>query len=179
MGLMTVKSACDLEQGDIIVSWLDRAAKALDVAFDGETASWPCARSIAKAARTAGSRARTSSRSGRRRVVLSSDPPRVLGGSMFIQVNMTHSDRPIEEFLALGDEFADATKDQRTIRRAIGCQGVDDPTLRVLIAFFDSQEDAEKNSALPGTDQVAQKVAAMSKGDMQFINLNVVEDRAF
>ena len=35
------------------------------------------------------------------------------------------------------------------------------------------------DSALPGTDQVAQKVMAMSKGEPQFINLNVVSDRSF
>jgi hypothetical protein len=98
---------------------------------------------------------------------------------MFIQINVTHSDHPVEDFLALGDTFEAATQGERTIRRAIGCQGVDDPSLRVLIAFFDSQEDAEKNSKLPGTDQVAQKVAAMSKGDMQFINLEVKDDRSF
>lgn len=98
---------------------------------------------------------------------------------MFIQINVNHSDHPIEDFLALADEFDERTKGQRTIRRAIGCVGTDDPSLRVLIAFFDSREDAERNSQLAGTDQLAQKVMAMSKGEPQFINLEVADDRTF
>jgi hypothetical protein len=99
---------------------------------------------------------------------------------MFIQINIAHSDHPIDEFMALEDEFAKATQGQRTIRRGIGCMGADDPSLRVLIAFFDSKEDAEANSQLPGTDQIASKVMAMIKEDMpQFLNLEVKSDRTF
>ena len=99
---------------------------------------------------------------------------------MFIQINISHSDHSIEEFLALEDEFAKATEGKRTIRRGIACMGSDDPTLRVLIAFFDSKEDAEANSQLPGTDQIASKVMAMIKEDMpQFVNLEVKRDRTF
>jgi hypothetical protein len=99
---------------------------------------------------------------------------------MFIQINISHSDHSIEEFLALEDEFAKATEGKRTIRRGIACMGSDDPTLRVLIAFFDSKEDAEANSQLPGTDQIASKVMAMIKEDMpQFVNLEVKSDRTF
>ena len=101
------------------------------------------------------------------------------GVPVFIQVNITHSDHPIEEFTALEDEFVKATEGERTIQRAIGCVGADDPSLRVLIAIFPDADAAARNSALPGTDQVAQKVMAMSKGEPQFINLNVVSDRTF
>jgi hypothetical protein len=99
---------------------------------------------------------------------------------MFIQINISHSDHPIEEFMALEDEFTKATEGKRTLRRAIGCMGTDDPTLRVLIAFFDSKEDAEANSQLPGTDQIASKVLAMIKEDVpEFVNLEVRSDRTF
>ena len=99
---------------------------------------------------------------------------------MFIQINISHSDRSIEEFMALEDEFAKATEGKRTIRRGIACMGSDDPTLRVLIAIFDSKEDAEANSQLPGTDQIAAKVKALIKEDMpQFLNLEVKSDRSF
>ena len=50
----------------------------------------------------------------------------------------------------------------------------------MLIAFFDSKEDAETNSQLPGTDQIASKVMGMIKEDMpQFLNLEVKSDRIF
>jgi hypothetical protein len=99
---------------------------------------------------------------------------------VFIQINMSHSDHPIEEFMALEEDFVNATEGQRTIRRAIGCMGADDPTLRVLIAFFDSKDDAEANSQLSGTDQIASKVMAMIKEDMpEFLNLEVKSDRTF
>ena len=82
--------------------------------------------------------------------------------------------------MALEDDFVAATEGQRTIRRAVGCSGADDPTLRVLIAFFDSKEDAEANSQLPGTDQVASKLMAMIEDNMpQFVNLEVKSDRTF
>jgi hypothetical protein len=82
--------------------------------------------------------------------------------------------------MALEDDFVSATEGQRTIRRAVGCMGTDDPTLRVLIAFFDSKEDAEANSQLPGTDQIASKLMAMIKEDIpEFINLEVKSDRTF
>ena len=82
--------------------------------------------------------------------------------------------------MALEDDFVKAKEGQRTIRRAIGCLGADDPTLRVLIAFFDSKEDAEAKFQLPGTDQVASKLMAMIKEDMpQFVNLEVRSDRTF
>jgi hypothetical protein len=101
-------------------------------------------------------------------------------GRVFIQINISHSDHPIEEFVALEDDFVKATEGQRTIRRAIGCMGADDPSLRVLIAFFDSREDAEANSQLPGTDQIASKVIAMINEDIpEFINLEVKSDRSF
>jgi hypothetical protein len=58
--------------------------------------------------------------------------------------------------------------------------GADDPTLWVLIAFFDNKEDAEANSQFPGTDQIASKVMAMIREDMpQFVNLEVNSDRTF
>lgn len=99
---------------------------------------------------------------------------------MFVQINISHSDHPIEEFMALEDEFVKATEGKRTIRRGIGCIGSDDPALRVLIAFFDSKEDAEANSQLPGTDQIASKVMGMIREDMpQFLNLEVKSDRTF
>src|SRR5690242_973558 len=98
---------------------------------------------------------------------------------MFVQVNITHSDHSVDEFMALEDEFVKLTEGQRTIQRAIACVGADDPSLRVLIAVFEDADAAARNSALPGTDQIAQKVMAMSKGEPQFINLNVVSDRSF
>jgi hypothetical protein len=98
---------------------------------------------------------------------------------VFIQINLSHSDRSIEEFMALEDEFIQATEGQRTIRRAIGCQGADDPSLRILIAFFDSAEDAQKNSQLPGTDKIAQKAMALASDTPQFFNLEVRSDRTF
>jgi hypothetical protein len=98
---------------------------------------------------------------------------------MFVQISITRSDHSVEEFLALEDEFTKLTEGQRTIERALACVGTDDPSLRVLIAVFPDADAAARNSALPGTDQVAQKVMAMSKGEPQFINLDVVSDRTF
>ena len=46
-------------------------------------------------------------------------------------------------FTALEDEFVRLTEGQRTIQRAIGCVGADDPSLRVLIAIFPDADGRE------------------------------------
>jgi len=38
---------------------------------------------------------------------------------VFVQINISHSDVPIEEFMALEDEFVKATEGKATIRRGI------------------------------------------------------------
>ena len=55
---------------------------------------------------------------------------------MFVQINISHSDVPIEEFMALEDEFVKATEGKATIRRGFGCIGSDDPTLRGADRFL-------------------------------------------
>ena len=99
---------------------------------------------------------------------------------MFIQINISTATIRSRSSWRWRMAFVRATEGQRTIRRAIGCMGADDPTLRVLIAFFDSKEDAKANSLLPGTDQVASKLMGIIKEDMpQFVNLEVKSDRTF
>jgi hypothetical protein len=43
--------------------------------------------------------------------------------------------------------------------------------------FFDSFEDAMKNSALPETDALAKKTAALADGPPVFFNLDIIEER--
>ena len=42
--------------------------------------------------------------------------------------------------------------------------------------FFDSFEEAEKNSNLPVTQEFAEKMMALGKGEPTFHNLDVVEE---
>jgi hypothetical protein len=52
-----------------------------------------------------------------------------------------------------------------------------DPNRYVIMAFFDSHEDAMKNSDLPATSEIASKMAALCDGPIAFHDLDVVTDR--
>ena len=53
----------------------------------------------------------------------------------------------------------------------------DNPGRYSIIVFFDSYEDAMKNSALPETDALAEKTAALADGPPTFVNLDIIEER--
>ena len=44
--------------------------------------------------------------------------------------------------------------------------------------FFDSYDDAMKNSNLPGTQEISGKMMALTDGAPTFYNLDVIEDRS-
>ena len=53
-----------------------------------------------------------------------------------------------------------------------------DPNHYVVLAFFDSYESAMTNSDLPETREFGEKQAALLDGPMEFIDLDVIEDRS-
>ena len=93
---------------------------------------------------------------------------------MFIQVIDFETDK-IDEGRAAVEEYRAATQGRRTVKRGILAADRDRPGHYLNLVFFDSYEDAMKNSEMPETQELAGKLAALG-GPMTFLNLDVVYD---
>ena len=94
----------------------------------------------------------------------------------FIQIIEFETDR-IDEMRTLDGEWRDRAKDEgATAQRGILCADRDHAKRYFQIVFFDSFEDAEKNSGLPVTQEFAARMAAIGSGEPTFHNLDVVEE---
>jgi hypothetical protein len=94
----------------------------------------------------------------------------------FIQIIEFQTDK-VDEMRKLDGEWRDrATKEGATAQRGILCADRDNAGRYFQIVFFDSFEDAEKNSSLPVTQEFAEKMMALGKGEPTFHNLDVVEE---
>jgi quinol monooxygenase YgiN len=95
---------------------------------------------------------------------------------MFIQIIDFETDR-IDEGRKLVDEYAATTEGKRTSRRGILAKDRDNNNRYVNIVFFDDYESAMKNSELPETQHLSEKLMKLSTGEPKFYNLDVVDDR--
>ena len=94
----------------------------------------------------------------------------------FIQIIECRTSK-LDELTALEDEWERATEGKRTLRRSIIARDRNDPERHLVLAFFDSYESAMKNSELPETQAISEKMAAVSESPA-FHDLDVVEDRS-
>ena len=95
----------------------------------------------------------------------------------FVQIMQLQTSK-LDEMRAAVDEWEQATEGKRTVRRSVICQDRDQPERQFVIVFFDSYEDAMKNSALPETDALSKKTMGLSDGPPTFTNLDVIEERS-
>jgi hypothetical protein len=96
----------------------------------------------------------------------------------FIQIIDSRTTKP-EEISALDEQYVKDTAGRGTYRRSIVCRDRNDPDRYLTLVFFDSHEDAMRNSELPETQALAEKMGALVDGPPAFIDLDVVEDRTF
>lgn len=94
----------------------------------------------------------------------------------FVQIMQMQTSKT-DEIRAAVDEWARATEGKRTVQRSVMCQDRDNPGRHFVIVFFDSYEEAMKNSALPETEALSKKTASLADGPPTFYNLDVVEER--
>jgi hypothetical protein len=94
---------------------------------------------------------------------------------VFIQVIEFRSSKP-DELAALVGGYREAAGGKTTARRGLLTRSRDDDTSYVNIVFFDSYEEAMKNSELPETSAFAEKMMAICDGPPTFHNLDVVVD---
>ena len=74
---------------------------------------------------------------------------------------------------AAHEEWLSATEGQRTVTREILCENRDVPGEFWVIVEFPSYDDAMRNNALPATAKIAEQIAALSGGQLEFFNLDL------
>ena len=94
---------------------------------------------------------------------------------MFIQVIDFKTDR-FDEVRALVDDYRASTSGKRTARRGILSKSRDGENRYVNIVFFDSYEEAMRNSEMPETSAFAEQMMKLCEGPATFSNLDVIID---
>ena len=94
----------------------------------------------------------------------------------FVQIIEFRTSR-MDEGRKYVEDWEKATEGKRTARRGFLCQDRNDPSRYLNIVFFDSYEAAMENSNLPETQELAQKLAALTDGSPTFYDLDLVEER--
>lgn len=94
---------------------------------------------------------------------------------MFIQV-IEFKCSKYDELRTLVEGYREAAGGKSTAKRGILGKSRDADGSYVNIVFFDSYEEAMKNSELPETSAFAEKMMALCDGPPTFHNLDVVVD---
>jgi quinol monooxygenase YgiN len=91
----------------------------------------------------------------------------------FVQIiDMTSSS--FDEIDKLDREWHAATEGKRTLRHSVLARDRNNPNRYLVFAFFDSYEDAMKNSALPETSKFAEAMGAFLDGPPSFVDLDII-----
>jgi hypothetical protein len=96
----------------------------------------------------------------------------------FVQI-IEFNTRKLDEMQKLGEEWSERAGPQTTARRGVVCEDRDNPGHCFQVVFFDSYESAMQNSALPLTQEFAEKMGALADEPPNFYNLNVIDDRTW
>ena len=95
----------------------------------------------------------------------------------FVQI-MEYTTSRYDEMRQAEEEWLAATEGKRTVTRQLTCQDRDRPGTYVTVVEFPSYEEAMKNSELPETQQLAEKMTKLCDGPPTFRNLDVVDEGA-
>ena len=94
---------------------------------------------------------------------------------MFVQLIAFDTDR-IDEGQKLIDDYRTAMQGKATARRGILAKDRDKKNRYVNVVFFDDYESAMKNSQLPETQELSEKLMKLATGEPTFYNLDVLDD---
>ncbi len=92
----------------------------------------------------------------------------------FIQI-VEFSTSRVDEMRQRSEQYRADTEGTRTARRATLCKNRDHEGRYMIVAEFDSYEEAMQNSELPETQAMAEDMAKLADGPPTFYNLEVVE----
>jgi len=94
----------------------------------------------------------------------------------FVQVMEIHTSK-VDQIQSAADEWDKATEGRSAVQRSLVCRDRDVPGRHFVIVFFDSYEDAMRNSALPETDALSKTIDDLADEVPVFYNLDVIEER--
>ena len=94
----------------------------------------------------------------------------------FVQV-IGFRTQKLDEMKQLGDGWQAAIGTDHKARRLVLCRDRDDASRYFNIVFFDSYEDAMKNSNHPATQDFSKRMMDLADGEPTFYNLDVVDDQ--
>jgi hypothetical protein len=97
-------------------------------------------------------------------------------GMAFVQI-IEFKTSKMDEMRKLGEEWEAAAGSDSTARRRVMGEDRDHPGQYVNIVFFDSYDEAMKNSNLPVTQEFSKKMMELGDGPPNFTNVDVIEDR--
>ena len=93
----------------------------------------------------------------------------------FVQI-IDHRTSKFDEMEQIGKEWEAASQSETTARRRIVLRDRDDPERYLTLVFFDSYDEAMKNSDNPVTQEFSGRMAAVVEGAPTFINLDIIDD---
>ena len=91
----------------------------------------------------------------------------------FVQI-IKMSTSKFDEVEAAHEDWLKETEGQRTVSRELVCQNRDKSGEYWIIVEFPSYEDATRNNDLPATARIAERMMALSDGQPEFMNLDVI-----
>jgi Spy/CpxP family protein refolding chaperone len=95
------------------------------------------------------------------------------GNVEFVQL-IEFTTRQRDQLNQLMDEWEDRTGGKRTATRAVLTQDHEQPGTYYEFVEFPTYEDAARNSQLPETDELSQRMRALCDGEPRFHDLDVV-----
>ncbi len=93
---------------------------------------------------------------------------------MFVQIIEFRTSR-FDEGSAHVQEWRTATEGKRTAQGSLVCRDRDNPDRVLNIVWFDSYEEAMRNSELPETQRLAEQLGKLAEEPAIFRNLDVIE----
>jgi hypothetical protein len=95
----------------------------------------------------------------------------------FVQL-MEYQTKNPQDVQRLHEEWKQVTQGKRNARRLMLTQHHGEPDRFCELVFFDSYEDAMRNSELPETKEFAHKIQGAVDGDITYFDLDVVDEQS-
>jgi len=93
----------------------------------------------------------------------------------FVQMIDMHS-KQFDQMMAGDEEWFAKTEGKRTLTHSLVGRDRNDPDHYVILAFFDSYEDAMTNSEMPETQHFAEVFSKLADQPIGFLDLDVVNE---
>ncbi|MEV7008380.1 hypothetical protein [Streptosporangium sp. NPDC051022] len=98
-----------------------------------------------------------------------------MGFVQVIEFDTTHE----QDIQRVMDDWRDSTENERTVTHTTLARDHTRPNHYVAIVEFPSYEEAMRNSGMPETGALAQRMRELCDGPPRFVDLDVIRDEDF